>query len=111
MFHSFGKNLSAFTDVATPYWKASLRLLSCGPCSNAPKPTVDLFTDADIEATSAIFASIVANAAHPPRLSISDNRYSLNHTSPLISLGCCTELWYKISVWFLTPNIIVLTKP
>src|SRR5690554_6953378 len=52
-------------------------------------------------AKSAIFASMLTTAAHPPLFSSSERRSSLNQTSPQRSL----------LVGFFTPNIMVRTFP
>ena len=87
--------------VTTSYCFKSSRLRWFGPCSKLPKPVVLRFAVALMFIKSAMLVSTLIIAAHPPSLSMSARRNSLNHTSA----HCAFRLL------FLTPTIKVLTSP
>ena len=101
--HFLGNSLPILKFVTILYWNKSSRLLSFGPCSNAPKPIVLFLLDAEIVAKSAKLVSKLTTAAIPPLLSISANLSSLNQTSPRMLLA--------LVALFFTPTIKVLTNP
>ena len=87
--------------VTKSYCFKSSRLLWFGPCSIVPNPVVVRFAVALMFMKSAILESMLIIAAHPPSLSISARRSSLNHTSAQSG---------PVPI-FLTPTIKVRTSP
>ena len=78
---SWGKNLSRFTLVWTPYERSANLFRSLTVWSIDPKPMVLIVPVRFTLATSASLALAVAVAAHPPRLSKSLKRNSLTQIS------------------------------